>query len=277
MHHGGPLGLLKAALRELDLSAEQKAAVEGALAKLPAPPHERGEDPGKEARAALARSVREGKVDPGAIPAAPRPDFEAMQASAAEALQTLHKTLTPQQRRALVDTLQKRAEEHGPWGRGRRGPDGEGPREHGKHGPRGAGPEGLGPAGFFLRDLGLTELQKTSIQKALKESMADLAGDKERPDPAVLEKKREEMRAGMKARLESFASDSFDARAFVAPPKDAKAHPGLKDHGERMHRMLSVVVPLLDSAQREKLAQRIESGPAFPPPGHHGPDAPEGE
>jgi hypothetical protein len=271
------LGLLKAALRELDLSAEQKAAVEGALAKLPAPPHERGEGPGKEARAALARSVREGKVDPGAIPAAPRPDFEAMQASAAEALQTLHRTLTPEQRRALVDALQMRAEEHGPWGRGKGGPEGEGPREHGKHGPRGAGRDGLGPAGFFLRDLGLTELQKASIQKALRESMADHAGDKGRPDPAALEKKREEMRAERKARLESFVGENFDARAFVAPPKDAKEHPGLKEHGARMHRMLAVVVPLLDSAQREKLAQRIESGPAFPPPGHHGPDAPEGE
>lgn len=261
-HHGGPLFLLKAALHELDLSAEQKATVEGVLAKLPGLHHERGakgpgkEGPGKEARAALAQSIRAGKVDPTAVPEmGQRPDFAGMKAAVMEAAQTLHKALTPEQRRALVDSIAKRAEEFAP-----REHDEKGPR----HGKRGFGGE-MGPAGWFLRDLDLTDLQRDAIKKAL----ATELGGHERPDPATMKKHHEEMKAAMKARLESFASDRFDAQAFAAPPKDM---PAMKNPGERMHKMLAVVVPLLNETQREKLAQRIEEGPAFHR-GHHGPGA----
>lgn len=261
-HHGGPLFLLKAALHELDLSAEQKATVEGVLAKLPAPPHERGgkEGPGKEFRAALAQSIRAGKVDPTAVPEMGKhPDFAGMKAVVMEAAQTLHKALTPEQRRALVDSIAKRAEEFAP-----RDHEGKGAR----HGKRGFGGE-MGPAGLFLRDLDLTDLQRDAIKKAL----AAEFGGHERPDAETMKKHHEERKAAMKARLESFASDRFDAQAFAAPPKDM---PAMKNPGERMHKMLAVVVPLLNETQREKLAQRIEEGPAFHR-GHHGPGAPGDE
>jgi Spy/CpxP family protein refolding chaperone len=261
-HHGGPLFLLKAALHELDLSAEQKATVEGVLAKLPAPPHERGgkEGPGKEFRAALAQSIRAGKVDPTAVPEMGKhPDFAGMKAVVMEAAQTLHKALTPEQRRALVDSIAKRAEEFAP-----RDHDEKGAR----HGKRGFGGE-MGPAGMFLRDLDLTDLQRDAIKKAL----AAEFGGHERPDAEAMKKHHEERKAAMKARLESFASDRFDAQAFAAPPKDM---PAMKNPGERMHKMLAVVVPLLNETQREKLAQRIEEGPAFHR-GHHGPGAPGDE
>jgi Spy/CpxP family protein refolding chaperone len=110
-----------------------------------------------------------------------------------------------------------------------------------------------GPLGFLARDLDLSEQQREAIRNAM---------EAQRPDGAEHKARFERMKAERKARLASFASDSFDAKQFTTPPEDA---PAMKHPGERMVRALAVVVPLLDAAQREKLAQRIEQGP-----GHRG-------
>ena len=52
--------------------------------------------------------------------------------------------------------------------------------------------------------------------------------------------------------LDSFASSSFDASALPRPPARPQA---------RLLEVLTVVVPLLDSAQRDTLADRILEGP----------------
>jgi len=72
----------------------------------------------------------------------------------------------------------------------------------------------------------------------------------------------------MNARLESFASDSFDAKAFVAPPAGAPQG-GAMHPLARMVNELAVVVPLLDPAQREALAAQLEKGPPMGRPGDH--------
>ena len=72
----------------------------------------------------------------------------------------------------------------------------------------------------------------------------------------------------MRARLETFAADAFDAEAFVAAPVNAP-------QGGPMHPMarmvsdLAVIVPILEPAQRETLAGLLEKGPPMGAPGDH--------
>ena len=185
------------------------------------------------------------------------------------ALQTLHTTLTKEQRRMLVDSMTARMAEHGPPpgasrpGKGERGPEGaRGPgRDHGPGGERsGKG----GPLGHMLDGLALTDTQRTSIDTALAA---------QRPaaiDHEAMKKGFEAMRTEMRARLESFAADSFDAQAFVAPPAGAPQG-GPMQPLARMVNELAVVVPLLEPAQRETLAALLEKGP--PGGREHGPGA----
>lgn len=267
--HGGPDLLLVAALRELELTPAQKTTIEEALAKAGAGPRERGpkDRPGL---AALAAGVRAGKIDTTTVLASTaRADqgAEGHGAAAATALQTLHATLTPEQRRALVDSVTKRMEERGPAneGRGKKGNRGAGGPPPGGKGP--AGRAAAGPLAHLLHGIEVTDAQRESIGRALEAQRgtpADHEGMKERS---------EGKRAAMRARLEGFAAATFDAKAFVAPPEGGPAG-GPKQHFERMVKDLAVVVPMLEPAQREALAARLEKGPPMGPPGgprEHGP------
>jgi hypothetical protein len=60
------------------------------------------------------------------------------------------------------------------------------------------------------------------------------------------------MHPEMKRKLESFASDSFDAKAFVTPPADVAQKP----REDWMAKNLAVVGSVLDASQCEKLAQK---------------------
>ncbi|WP_437943600.1 hypothetical protein WMF27_44300 [Sorangium sp. So ce281] len=264
-HHGGPRGpehLLRAALHELDLSDAQEATIEGALEGLRDGAKERPKDGA--VFAALAEGVRAGKIDRAAIEAK-LPDAgraaEERRARVAGALSTLHATLTKQQRRQLVDGIAAKMD-----GRGERGPRGgehhRGP-QGGKHhrGPQGdrggMGGPGMrgGPLGHLLAGLDLRDEQRAQIDKALEAARpgdADRVGRKE--DHAA-------RRAEMRARLETFAADRFDANAFLPrPPAGEKMGP--RAHLDRMVGALAAIVPILDEAQRNAVAERIEKGPA---------------
>jgi Spy/CpxP family protein refolding chaperone len=228
--HGGPDMLVFAALREpINLTAEQKATIEGLRPKGPPAPD-------KARTTQLAAAIRSGNVS--ALPAMPGP--EARFAESAKALATLHATLTKEQRAALVDAVSKRHAEHGP----KEGAPPRGEREMRPH------HEG-GPMGHMLEGLDLTQAQKDAIKSKL---------DAQRPAPPTdeqrdaMKKQHETMRTEMQARLKTFANDTFDANAFVKPPGNA---PQMKAHVDP----LSVIVPVLTQAQREKLAARIEQGP----------------
>ncbi|AGP41973.1 hypothetical protein SCE1572_50255 [Sorangium cellulosum So0157-2] len=259
-HRGGPERLLRAALHELDLSDAQKATIEGALEGLregaPARPRDGA------AFAALAEGVRAGKIDRAAL-AAKLPDAgradEERRARVAGALSTLHATLTKEQRRQLVDAIAAKMDEHGAMGargerggRHHRGPDGErgglgGPGMKGGPGTKG------GPLGHLLRGLDLRDDQRAQIDRALEGMRPSDAGRSARP--ADHEAKRAEMRA----RLEAFAADRFDASALLSAA-DAKVGP--RAHLDRMVDALAAIVPVLDEAQRNALADRLEQGPA---------------
>lgn len=251
----GPEKLLWAALHEVNLSDAQKATIKGAMDGLRDEGMKGPRDPG--AFKALAESVRAGVVDKGALEAklaGKGPDHEAHRAKVVSALNTLHATLTKEQRRELVDALAAKMDERGEKGE-RFGKGEKGERfGKGERGEKGFGMKG-GPMGHMLRDLNLRDDQRAQIEKGL-EAMKPSEGDWEAKKEAM-KKDFEAKRGEMRAKLESFASDSFDANAFLpTPPKDAP-----RGHIEGMVRWLSVVVPVLDEAQRNTLADKLEEGP----------------
>jgi Spy/CpxP family protein refolding chaperone len=239
-HHGGPDFLIFAALHEnIGLSAEQRTTIEG-LAK---EDHQVAHPaPDKAKMAAFAAAIRAGKVDASVLPDHPQPSEDALKArlaASASKLATLHKTLTPAQRVALIDALTAKHGDH------------EG--EHRQHAEGRRGDHHGGAMGMFLHGLDLTQEQKDQIKAKL---------DAERPAPPT-DAQREEMKARFEAmkkeheaKLQSFKSDNFDANAFVAPPANAPKPPA--PSAERRVKELQIVLSVLDQAQREKLAQRIE-------------------
>lgn len=249
---GGPERLLMAALHELDLTDAQKKTIQTAMDKLAPPARgERGPRDGA-AFTALSAGVRAGKIDTQAVLAgigAPERGFAARAVEIATALDTLHATLTKEQRRALVDGMAKRMAEHGP-------PDLERDHDHDRGGPDG------GPLGHMLSALSLTAAQQTSIDSALAAQRPAAV------DHDAMKKQFEARGALMRARMESFAADTFDAKAFVAPPADAPQR-AMMHPLARMVNELAVVVPLLEPAQRETLAAMLEKGP--PGGREHGP------
>jgi Spy/CpxP family protein refolding chaperone len=253
--HPGPDFLLFAALHEpINLTAEQKATIEGAIAanKPAAPAFD------KSKVAALAAGIRAGNVDVSAVKA-PNDDAKAArQAASAKALATLHATLTPDQRKALVDALAKRAAEHGA-----KMDDRDGPRREHAEGPHHGAMGPMGPMGGLLEGLDLTKAQEEAIRTKLEAQRPAAPTDAERE---AMKKQHEAFRAEMAAKLQTFATDSFDAAAFVAPP--ANSMKGPRDHADRFAADLAIITSVLEPAQREKLAARIEAGP--PAHGDHG-------
>lgn len=253
-HHGGLDFLVMAALHEdINLTGAQRSTIE-ALAPQKRPSHRPPRDNAH--GVALATAIRAGKIDVTALQK--HPNDTAMKqriAASANALATLHKTLIPEQRVALVDAVVAK-HAAGPKARGGK-PHGE--RRGGgelERGPRGrGGPGGMrGPMGL-LEDIGVTEAQRTQIEAKL---------DAQRPSVANREAKHEAMKAHFEtmkkereAELQTFKQASFDAAAFVTPPADAEKI-GPRAHGDRMLTHLAVIVPLLTPEQREKLAQKIE-------------------
>ncbi len=271
----GPAFLLFAALEEpIDLTADQRATIEAAVATLKPPtPKPEAKAELETHRKALAAAVRAGKIDATALQL-PKPDFtiaDDQKAALAKALTTLHKTLTKEQRVALVAAVQKRAAhfdghgpgpKHGPKG-GPGAEDGAAPKGGPKGGPgfgaKHPGPH-FGPMGMF-QDLDLTDAQKEAIRSELE---ANKPAPPTEADREAMKAAHEAMRKEMDARLQSFASDTFDANAFLAKPTSAP--PKMGPHGNPMLKALEVIVPILTPAQREKLATKIEQGPPAPPP-----------
>ena len=292
--HGGPLSLLTASLDDIDLSADQRAAVEQQLSALPAPGHD--EDHGA-LRQALAAAVRSGNVDLGALSA----EIDAVNAKQGErhqamagAVQALHDLLTPAQRAELVANIQElvaagpmdggeRCGKPGVDGPRRERPGGERPRHarpdgerpqradgerrpRGERGPdgdfdhragmgMGHGPGAKGPMMGMLRGIELTAEQRDQMKAAFG------AARPERPDPAAMKERFEARGEEMKKLLASFAEDSFDAKAALGAMAPM-AEP--REHVEGMVELVQALVPVLDATQRETLAKNIEAGPLEP-------------
>ena len=94
--------------------------------------------------------------------------------------------------------------------------------------------------------LGLTDAQKEQLKTRME------ANRPVQLSPAIIA----QMKTDMTTKLDSFKSDSFDARAFVTPPANWLKPTELKGHP------LADLVSVLTPERRETLAKRIEAGPA---------------
>jgi Spy/CpxP family protein refolding chaperone len=237
-HAKGPARLLKAALAELDLSADQRQKIEAIEHDLQ--PEEPGEM--KELFSTLAEGVRRGAVDERA--ALTKIDEAAKggagkRAKLASALNELHAVLTPTQRAALATSVTEKMDAMAEkMAEKREGRD----FAHGK--------EKKGALGRLLRGVELRDGQREQIQAAL--SKAGIEG------PTFEEKMeaKAEMRSRMEAMVAAFPKDSFDAAHHL--PEKADLHRGKL---ENLVKALAVAVPMLDEAQRAQLADELEKGP----------------
>lgn len=239
--------LLAAALKEIDLSAEQRKTLEAAVDNL----RTDKQDDMKAMHKTLADQVRAGKIDEAELKAKAGDMDKAKaehRAAVVKAVETLHATLTPAQRSQLVtlikERMQERAEHKGERHGKKHDKDGAKGGHHGRHG---------GPMMFMLHGIELRDDQKKAIEAAMPPKP-----EKDADDKAA---KFAEHKARMDAALDAFKADKFDA-ATVLPEHDGK-HP----MAERFVKMLEVVVPILDAEQRAELAKRVEEGPRM---GHHG-------
>ena len=245
----GPRGgnLLVAALREpsLNLTDAQKQTIESAL-QASAPP--KGERPDMSARSKeLAAQIRSGNIDTTTAKGPSEAEISAHRAAEAKALDTLHSTLTADQRKALVAALESGPAHKGAkQGRPMEENQVQGVREH--HGRHGGGEHGMRG---LLEDLNLSQAQKDQIKAKME---ADKPSDADRE---AMKAKFETMQKERTAKLETFASDKFDANAFVTPPAGAQNAPKVDRHAKE----LAIITSVLDASQREKLAQKIEQGP----------------
>ena len=221
----GPHALLAASLEVPGLTSDERATIQEALDSLRPPKSEATEH--RERASALAVAIRSGSIDIAALRRADREIDErrdVMHTRLTSALVMLHDTLDATERAAVV----ARVREDKPEGaRGAHPPHGPPPGEH---------------LAMMLDGLDVDEAQREKIEAALaRAGLSEPASRPEPPDPAILD-----------AFLDSFASSSFDASALPRPPARPQA---------RLLEVLTVVVPLLDSAQRDTLADRILEGP----------------
>jgi len=238
---GGPQMIFRVAMSELDLSAAQRSTLQGVIDGLRPPKHDEAGRP--EIFAELADAVRAGKIDEATL----QPKLDALAAEhqkdpakIAAAFQTLHDTLTAEQRAKLVASMRERMaarEEEGSDRHVRRGADQDEAR----------GPKGPRPFAPFLHGIELTDAQRAQIEQALTDAGMGKPDGKPR---------FEEMHTKMQQALDAFATDKFDAAAFV--PTMAE---GPRGHGDKLVKMLAAVTPVLDQAQRATLAANLEKGP----------------
>lgn len=250
MGRGGPIQVLRQALDGMDLTADQKTAIDKAFAD--AKPSRDGKPEGKpEGMQAffdeVAGQIRANHIDKAGLLAKAsdleKPAVDPMRASMAKTLQTVHDTLTAEQRVKLANELSDKLDAMGGH------LDKLGKRDGKRDGKRGGG------AGFLLRGIDVSDEQEASIEKALTAAGLDKSDE--------MKKGGEEMTAKMKALLEAFKGDKFDAAAMLPAAPEMKGN-----HLETMIKSLEIVVPLLDEAQRNELADRIQKGMDG---GKHGP------
>jgi Spy/CpxP family protein refolding chaperone len=228
MHAPSGPAILFFAAQRLDLTADQRTTIETAAKSIAT-----DVQPDPRIFKELAAGVRAGKVDEAHVLAIVDASARSTDptVSPAAALATLHATLRPEQRRALVDLIAKHIDQ----------------RES-------AMVESPGSEGRFeqvLSKLKLTSDQRASIDRIV-------AAQPVSEDRAAMPARMESFHAQLRARLDTFASDQFDATAFTTLSPTGMT---MRDHIQRTVHMLATIVPTLDATQRETLAAMIEAGP----------------
>ena len=231
-HHAGVPGLILMSLKELDLSADQQAAVEKIRADLVAK-LEPAKAAGNDLANTLADGVAAGKLDRAKDDAAIGKLVTQAQGThdaSLTALNQLHAALTAPQRAKLVDEVQAHWEK---W----KEAHGRDEADDKQHRP-----------GYLLglvREMGLTQDQADKIKTAFHDKMK--AGPQ---DPA-----HKEVQDHLQAFATAFKADTFDAKKLSG----AKAANGQMARwgATRRARFLEAATPVLTPDQRTKLAQTI--------------------
>lgn len=230
----GPEGMLREALKTVSLSDAQSKSVEASLATLKN--DKAFEKPA--VFATLADGVRKGSIDDAAVQkdlAAAQAKHGDQRAKFVSAVQSIHDTLTADQRAQVVEAVESSFKNKMMGRFGKHHEDGE------AHEGKGRGMHG--PMAKVVEDLELTDAQKTTLETAMKDGAPDRDGKKEM---------REEMRTRMKASLEAFKADKFDAAASL--PNMGGERSG---HLEHMVKVIEALTPTLDAQQRTKLADHL--------------------
>jgi len=218
-HRGGHKGsLVGASLKLESLTPEQRTKIEQLVAERRAA--------GVPVRTAdaqvlqvLAQQVFADKMDPQALAPSLAVERGAMAQKQAVDLATLgqlHSVLTPAQRTELVDKIEARMERGKTAHEGKTAQEGKGAREW-----KGGG------------KLGLSDQQREQIKASLQAS---------RPATGAPQ------RGQMKAALESFKGDAFNAGGMVRPA----------DPGDRAARMTQAMLPVLTPNQRAAYADQLK-------------------
>ena len=249
--------LLTTALRQDSLTAEQRQAVEKLVTAKKAERKPNRDESRSAFHSTLAQAVRSGKLDTEAVKAhfeKKAAEREARRAAHTEAINTLHSTLTPEQRAAVVADIKARFEKKNDSFEGRKHRNGNKrgfekgkPRRHGRH--------GKGAFGMF-EGLNFTEAQQQQLA-ALRTNRKGRFSDKaaRNTDRAAA---RQEMKQCRTDYLESFADEKFDAAARCSKRSNEDRSAKIPQRLEGFQKMLTI----LTDEQRSQLAERIEQAPA---------------
>jgi Spy/CpxP family protein refolding chaperone len=231
-HHGGVQSLIVLTLKDLDLTADQQAAIDKIRTDLLAS-MEPARAAEKDYAGTLADGVAAGKVDRAKVDAAIGKLVTQVQGAhdaSLAALNQLHATLTSAQRAKLVDELQEHWEK---WKEAQGKDEADDKQHHAGH------------LLALVRDLGLTQEQADKIK----------AGFHDKMKVAPQDHAHKEVQDHLAAFATAFKADTFDAKK-VAGGKAADGHIA-KWGATRRARFLEVAAPVLTPDQRTKLAQQI--------------------
>jgi Spy/CpxP family protein refolding chaperone len=231
-HHGGVLSLIVLSLKDLDLSADQQAAVEKIRTDLLAS-MEPARTAEKDYDSTLADGVAAGKVDRTKVDASITKLVTQVQGAhdaSLAALNQLHAALNAQQRAKLVDEL------HDHWEKWKeaQGRDEADDKQHRS-----------GHLLALVRELDLSQEQAEKIKASFHDKMKASPQDHG----------HKEVQDHLAAFATAFKADTFDAKK-VAGGKAADGHIA-KWGATRRARFLEAAAPVLTPDQRTKLAQTI--------------------
>ncbi len=231
-HQGGVLSLIVMSLNDLDLSADQKTAVEKIRTDLAAKMGP-ARAAGKDLANTLADGVAAGKVDKAKDDAAINKlvtQVQGLHDASLTSLNDLHAALNAQQRAKLVDEVQ------GHWEKWKEahGKDEADDKQHRS-----------GHLLALVRDLGLSQDQADKIKASFKDKM------KASPQDHA----HKEVQDHLTAFATAFKAETFDAKK-LAGAKAANGHMA-KWGATRMARFIEVATPVLTPEQRTKLAEKI--------------------
>ena len=244
-HHGHRSGhpmvaMLMSELSEVGIKPEQKSAVDAIDADI-----EKLGDATKEGRMQLNNDLAEGaaagKLDKAKVDADVKKLEKAADSTAAalqDAVNKLHKTLDPAQRKKLVELMRAKGKEHEEHMKAEMAEHGKGEHEKGEHGRM----EKMG------EELGLTPEQREKLKAKLEAGMKAEMG-KMKEHHAGMEKH-------MKAVGDAFETDKFDAKKV-----------GVGEHAGDMVKMMTsgkihmveAVLSVLTPEQRSKFAEHIRN------------------